>query len=94
MRLLLSWLDQLRLTTVERLPSFCSALVSQLEEIVATANTWANKDHNDDGTHYVVRVGGTTTTPDAMLGRITIYSSGNDLKVVWPDGTVKTVTVT
>lgn len=94
MRLILTWIDQLRRTTVEQLPAYCSALVSQLEEIVAAANAWADRDHNSDGTHFVVRVGGTTSAPSATVGRITIYADGNDLKVVWPDGTVKTVTVT
>ena len=54
MRLLLSWLDQLRRTTVQGLPSFCSALVSQFEEVVNAANAWAAEDHNSAGTHAVV----------------------------------------
>lgn len=93
MRLILTWIDQLRRTTTDQLPSFCAALVSQLQEIVATANAWAGKDHNDDGTHLVVRVGGTTANPAATVGRITIFADGNSLKVVKPDGTVGTITV-
>lgn len=95
MRIILTWIDQLRLTTVEGLPSFCAALVSQLQEMAASANTWANKDHNSDGTHNVVRVGGTDTAPAATASRITIYTTdGATLKVVLADGTIGTITVT
>ena len=87
MRVILSWIDQLRRTTVEGLPSFCSALVSQLQEIAASANAWAQKDHNDDGTHLVVRIGGTTTAPPATSGRISLYWDGTNLKYIKPDGT-------
>jgi archaellum component FlaF (FlaF/FlaG flagellin family) len=92
-RLILTWLDQLRRTTVQGLPAFCSAIVSQFEDLAAAANTWAAKDHNSDGTHLVVRVGGTTSAPDATVGQITIYADGSDLKVVKPDGTIGTITV-
>ena len=54
MRIILRWLDQLRRTTAEQLPSFCSALVAQLEEIAAACTAWAEEDHNSDGTHLVV----------------------------------------
>lgn len=93
MRLLLTWLDQLRRLTADNLAGFASAVVSQFEEIVGAANTWAQVDHNEDGTHEVVRVGGTTTTPAATVGRITLYWDGTDLKTVKPDGTVQTVTL-
>jgi hypothetical protein len=55
MRLILSWIDQLRRTTVDQLPAFCSALVSQLEEIVTAANAWAANDHHSNGSHVVIR---------------------------------------
>lgn len=87
MRIILTWIDQLRRTTVEGLPSFCSALVSQLQEMAAAANAWAQKDHNDDGTHFVVRIGGTTAAPDATSGRISLYWDGTNLKYIKPDGT-------
>lgn len=87
MRLLLTWIDQLRRTTADQLPSFCSALVSQLQEIVFAANAWAAKDHNDDGTHQVVRIGGTTAAAEATASRITLYWDGTNLKYVKPDGT-------
>lgn len=87
MRIILSWIDQLRRTTVEGLPSFCSALVSQFQDLAAAANTWAQRDHNDDGTHYVVRIGGTSSAPDATASRLTIYWDGTNLKYIKPDGT-------
>jgi hypothetical protein len=93
MRIVLEWLDQLRRTTMDGLPSFCSAIVSQFEALAATCNTWAAVDHNPDGTHEVVRVGGTTTIPAASVERITLYWDGTDLKTVKPDGTVQTVTL-
>lgn len=93
MRIVLHWLDQLRRTTAEQLPAFCGAVVAQFQELAAAANTWAAVDHNSDGTHEVVRLGGTTTTPAATVGRIILYWDGTDLKTVKPDGTVQTVTV-
>jgi hypothetical protein len=86
MRVILAWLDQLRRTTVNQLPAFCSALVSQLEGIAAAANTWAQKDHNDDGTHNVIRIGGTTTAPDPVAGKLVTYWDGTNYKYVKPDG--------
>lgn len=87
MRLVLTWIDQLRRTTAERLPAFCNALVAQLQEIINTANKWAANDHNGDGTHLVVRIGGTTIAPEATTGRISLYWDGTNLKWVKPDGT-------
>lgn len=87
MRVILSWIDQLRRTTVDGLPQFCSALVSQFQEVAAAANAWARKDHNDDGTHNVVRIGGTSKAPDATVGRIQLYWDGTNLKWMKPDGT-------
>ena len=87
MRIILQWLDQLRRTADERLASFCAALVSQFEEIAAAANTWAAKDHNSDGTHQVVRIGGTTADPAATVGRISLWWDGTNLKWKKPDGT-------
>jgi len=91
MRLLLTWIDQLRRTTAEGLPSFCAALVSQLQEIVFAANAWAAHDHNDDGTHHVVRIGGTESDPEATTGRITLWWDGTNLKYKKPDGTTGNV---
>lgn len=93
MRIILTWLDQLERVTVDSLQAFCGALVSQFEDLAAAANTWAAKDHNDDGTHHVVRVGGTTSDPAATVDRIVLYKDGTDLKAVLPDGTIKTVTM-
>lgn len=87
MRLLLSWLDQLRRTTVEGLPSFCSALVSQFEEVVNAANAWAAEDHNSAGTHAVVKWKAQTTTPAALAGHLVTYWDGTNLKYIKPDGT-------
>lgn len=86
MRLLLSWLDQLRRTTVDGLPSFCSALVSQLEEIVNAANAWAGEDHNSAGTHAVVKFK-EETTPTALAGHLVTYWDGTNLVYIKPDGT-------
>lgn len=91
MRLILTWIDQLRRTTVEQLPAFCSALVSQFEEIVAIANKWAEHDHNSDGTHQVIRIGGQDITPASTTGRITLYWDGTNLKYIKPDGTTGNV---
>lgn len=91
MRLLLSWIDQLRRTTVDGLPAFCAGVVAQFEEIVNAANTWGQKDHNDDGTHQVVRIGGSTGTPAVTAGRITLWWDGTNLKYEKPDGTTGNV---
>lgn len=91
MRIVLTWIDQLRRTTVEQLPAFAAALVAQLTEIAAAANTWAAVDHNGDGTHEVIHLGGTTTTPAATTGRITLWWDGTNLKYLKPDGTTGNV---
>jgi len=36
----------------------------------------------------------TASAPDAVTDRLLIYSDGTDLKVKFPDGTVRTVTLT
>lgn len=86
MRIILSWLDQLRRTTVQGLPSFCAALVSQLEEIAAAANTWAAVDHNSAGTHGVVKFSQQASAPDALTSHLEVYWDGTNLKYVKPDG--------
>lgn len=86
MRLVLTWIDQLRRTTVEGLPAFCSALVSQLQEITNTANAWAATDHTADGTHAVVRFD-QQSAPEATSGAMSVYWDGTNLKYVKPDGT-------
>jgi hypothetical protein len=55
--------------------------------IAAAANAWAAMDHNSDGTHQVVKIGGHDTTPEATVGRLTVYWDGTNLKYVKPDGT-------
>lgn len=93
MRILLTWIDQLRTTKLPELAAFCAALVSQLQEIAAAANTWATINHDSDGTHTVVAVGD-DDVPAATVGKITIYSTdGATLKVVKADGTIGTITV-
>lgn len=87
MRLILTWLDQLRRTTVDGLPSFCAALVSQFEDLVAAANTWADQDHHSDGTHGAVQYKARTTAPAAVAGHLITYWDGTNLKWVKPDGT-------
>jgi len=89
MRLILAWIDQLRHTTAEQLQSFTAALVSQLQEITIAANVWAQKDHHDDGTHEVVRIGLHTATsaPAATPDRISLYWNGTNLVWKKPDGT-------
>ena len=91
MRMLLSWIDQFRRITTQNLASAAAAIVSQFEEVVGAANTWAAVDHNDDGTHEVVRIGLTTTTPAATAGRITLWWDGTNLKYEKPDGTTGNV---
>lgn len=91
MRLLLSWIDQFRRITVKNLPSVASALVSQFEEIVGAANTWAAVDHNSDGTHAAVKFSAETTAPAATVGAITLYWDGTNLKYLKPDGTTGNV---
>lgn len=86
MRIILSWLDQLRKTTIDGLPSFCSAIVSQFEEIVGAANQWASIDHNPDGTHDVVHHA-VTTEPNATSGALSTWWDGTNLKYKKPDGT-------
>lgn len=86
MRIILTWIDQLRRTTVEGLPSFCSALVSQLQEMAAAANAWADSDHNTTGTHGVVKYS-TRTAPAALAGHLVTYWDGTNLKWIKPDGT-------
>jgi hypothetical protein len=87
LRIVLRWIDQLRRTTVDQLPAFCAAVVAQFQEIAAAANAWAAMDHNSDGTHQVVKIGGHDTTPEATVGRLTVYWDGTNLKYVKPDGT-------
>lgn len=87
MRLILTWIDQLRTASADTLTVFCGALVAQLQEITATANAWGAVDHNTDGTHQVVRIGGTTSAPAATASRISLYWDGTNLKYVKPDGT-------
>ncbi len=94
MRIILSWLDQLRTTTVERLPEYCNALVSQLEEMAAAANAWAETDHNSEGTHAAVQLSEHSAAPSARASHLVLYFDGTDLKVVRPDGTSGTVTIT
>ena len=86
MRILLTWIDQLRRTTVEGLPSFCAALVSQLQEMAAAANTWAGVDHDPTGVHTVVKFKAQTTVPSALAGHLVTYWDGTNLKYVKPDG--------
>lgn len=94
MRIILTWIDQLRTTKLPELAAFCAALVAQLQEIAAASNTWAAVDHDSDGTHKVVRVGD-DDVPEATTGKITIYTTdGATLKVVKADGTIGTITVT
>lgn len=86
MRLILNWIDQLERATVESLPAFCSALVAQFTEIVEAANTWAEQDHNSDGSHNVISLGGTTTAPEPVAGQLRVYWDGTNLVYVKPDG--------
>ena len=60
-------------------------------EIAAAANAWAEEDHNPDGTHQVVRIGGTSTAPAATANRVSLYWDGTNLIAVKPDGTTATV---
>lgn len=86
MRLLLSWIDQLRRITAENLASVSSALVSQFEEIVTAANAWAGEDHDPTGVHTVVKFKAQSTTPPALAGHLVTYWDGTNLKYVKPDG--------
>jgi len=86
MRMVLRWIDQLRRTTVENLPAFCAALVSQLTEMTEAANSWAATDHNPDGSHAAVRFK-EETSPGVSTGAITVYWDGTNLKYLKPDGT-------
>lgn len=85
MRLLLSWIDQFRRITVENLPSVSAALVSQFEEVVNAANTWAAVDHTSDGHHGVTRFA-VQDPPAALASHIVVYWDGTNLKYVKPDG--------
>jgi hypothetical protein len=93
-RLILVWIDQLRRTTPEGLPAFCSALVSELQQLVAAANQWASRDHTPTGTHDRVTLVARDSAPAQTNGAITIYADGSTLKVVRADGTTGTITVT
>ena len=92
MNLVFTWIDHLRTLTAANMSAFAAALVAQLEELIGTANGWAEVDHNTDGTHKAVRLsieGPPATTP----GQLTLYYDGADLKVVFPNGTTGTVTI-
>jgi hypothetical protein len=91
MRVILTWLDQLRRTTVQGLPAFCAALVAQLEEIAAATNTWGAVDHESDGTHAAVRFTSVDATPEPTATAITLYWDGTNLKYLKPDGTTGNV---
>lgn len=84
MRMVLTWLDQLRRTTVEQLPAFCAALVAQAQEIAAAANQWAATDHNGDGTHSEIHLG-------PIGSQITLAWDGTNLTYEKPDGTTGTI---
>ena len=94
MNITLDRLDQIRTASPESLPALCAALVSLFEGVAVPANAWSAVDHNDDGTHQVVRIGGTEDAPSHTVGRMTLFLDGSDLKVVRPDGTIGTVTIT
>lgn len=87
MRLILTWIDQLRRTTAEQLPAFCAALVAQLQEIIFAANAWADHDHNTDGSHAVIQFTEETNTPTAVATAIKVWYDGTNLKYLKPDGT-------
>lgn len=93
MRLVLRWIDLLRRTTPEGLPAFCGALVAQLEEMVATANLWAARDHEPSGAHAQVTLMASESTPMPVTGGLVLYFDGTNLKVVRSDGTTGTVTI-
>lgn len=93
MRLLFTWIDQLRTLTPRNMNAFAAAVVAQFEAVIATANTWAGVDHSNDGTHTVVHLTTQTAAPAAMPNKLTLYYDGADLKVVFPNGTTGTVTI-
>lgn len=94
MNLAFTWIDHLRTLTVSNMNAFAAAAVLQLEEIVNGSNTWAARDHNNDGTHNVIRLKAQSAAPVATPQYLTLYWDGGDLKVVFPNGTTGTVTIT
>lgn len=93
MNLVFTWIDHLRTLTASNMSAFAAAAVLQIEEIVNGANGWAETDHNTDGTHAVIRMS-EEPEPVATPGTLTLYWDGGDLKVVFPNGTTGTVTIT
>lgn len=93
MRLVLTWIDHLRTLTTANMTAFAAAVVAQLQETISAANHWAAVDHNNDGTHNIIRLSAQSTTPAATATQLTLYYDGADLKVVFPNGTTGTVTI-
>lgn len=91
----------LRLRSV--LAALSQDLATELDALVKRLNTWGAKEHHTDGTHSAVTAESVTsdtvmltdgvTAPAAAEGLATIYidSADGDLKVVFADGTVKTI---
>lgn len=92
MRLVFEWINHLRTLTPKNMSAFAAAVVAQFEAVIATANLWAATDHNDDGTHKVIRLS-TEATPAATSASLTIWFDGTNLKVKFPNGTTGTVTI-
>jgi hypothetical protein len=94
MRLVFTWVDHLRTLTQANMTAFAAAVVAQFQETIGQINSWAAVDHNGDGTHRVIHLAPQGTQPQAAAEALVFYYDGADLKVVFPNGTTGTVTIT
>ncbi len=78
--------------TVPNLDSLPVGVRSALESIVGRINTVFQKQHTGDGLHTVVTLAA-VTTPAAPSTGGTVYvdSADGDLKVIFANGTIKTI---
>lgn len=91
MRIVLQYLDQLRIVTLKTLPQFADRIVTTFEELVEAITTWQEQDHHADGTHDVIHINEQSAAAAARSGAITLYWNGTNLKYVKPDGSTGNV---